>query len=332
MKIISFKVSLCLTLLSLANNTFAAAPTFINLKTNFQEFITEAKDKDINEQISIWQAKIESPVQELYNDLYSSYGDDIAQVRKTRATKWFPFIFENSNSILDRFIAFETTSWPLVQKLAQRFPEVDFQDVNVVSLPNLIMFDGMVMHSGGKSNAMFGLDFMDLVVKNPLIIPGSELVNNLPVIVTHEFTHILHSKISDFSLQGEAKSILEPMWKEGLAVYYSQILNPGSNLENILMEKNLAKNCTAENIKNWAKEFVTDSKVLDESEQWNNYGKWFFATQGQKLGTARAGYCLGYHVVIVATQSHSVDELLKLNKKEAIALAERILESMSNPY
>ncbi|MES3039131.1 MAG: DUF2268 domain-containing putative Zn-dependent protease [Bdellovibrionota bacterium] len=307
---------------------FASSPQFINLKNSFKDFVADAKDKDFETQLLIWRATVENAAPDVYLNLFGSGDQNIDDVRRARATKWFPFLLEHSAEIIVQFDKFENSAWPIVLRLTDSYPSIDFSDVQVIALPSLMMFDGMVVEVKGKKSALFGMDFFEMVNVNPELIPGAVLLNNSAVIASHEFTHILHGKLSDFGDEDSLKTLFDPLWKEGLALVNSQSINPSADLANILMEQNLTEQCKIAKLATWATQFISDNESLTESNLWQRYGKWFFTNQSSYLGVPRAGYCLGYIVVTAALKDFSLDELFRMDSEKVYILVDRELRKL----
>ena len=320
-------VRLVIVIIFFSLSAFANNPKFVNLKGPFQNFIQNAKNSDFETQLKFWQSDIESVIPDVYSDLLPGDGISEDQHRRKLAAKWFPFIFQHSNAILSQFENFEKSSWPVTIDLANKNPNVDFSEVRVIALPSLMMFDGMVTTINGHPVALFGMDFFELVTQNPKVISGADLINNPPVIVAHEFTHVLHAKLSN---SFEVQSLFDPLWKEGLAQVSSQMLVPNTDLENVLMERNLASKCTSSQVVTWAGLYLVDSKTVSEEDLWDKYGKWFFINRWQILGVPKAGYCLGYYVVLKALEDHSFDDLMKMNRNEYSNLVKKKLDEISS--
>lgn len=250
-------------------------------------------------------------------------------MRRERAVKWFPFLFEHSGKILAQFDKFDQVGWPMVQRLADSYPDVDFGDVRVVVVPSLMSFNGRVDEVNGHSVAMFGVDFLELVDQNPKLIEGADLINDMAILVSHEFTHVLHDKVTDFDeSSGNSNVLFVPLWKEGMAQMHSQMLAPGTDLTTVLMERNLAGQCRSDQVASWAVQFLQDSKVTSENELNSNYSKWFLMNS-KVLGVSRAGYCLGYHTVLAAMRDHSFNELLRMKATDAYVIIKRALEEIA---
>ena len=316
-----------ISLLVYTSSAFASPPVYVNLQEQFKLFIEKGQNADFETQLSLWKTEIETSIPDIYEDLLShSSGKTTEEYRRERAAKWFPFIFANSDKILSQFEKFDLEGWPKIAKLVANYPQVDFSDVNVVAMPSLMMFNGQVRTVNGHLVAIFGMDFLQLVDKNPKLIEGVDLINNTAVLVTHEFTHVFHSKVSEFGDSHDASTaFLDPLWKEGLAQMHSQMLVPGTDVATVLMEKNLSVSCNSSHVTSWALDYLNDSKVTDEAEIESNYSKWFLMNDWKDLGVPRAGYCLGYYVILNAMQEHSFDELLLMKRKDAHVIIKKIL-------
>ena len=156
-------------------------------------------------------------------------------------------------------------------------------------------------------------------------------MSNLPVLMTHEFTHALHALSSpDFSKDDEtASGVFEPLWEEGLAEVHSQMLVTGVDLPSVFMDQFLSSKCTSTNVKIWASSYLKDAKLplLQLKDKLN---EWFSVSSMQNpMGVQRAGYCLGYNIVLSALQTHSFKELLKMNHLEAYNLIKKSLQDFS---
>ncbi len=323
---------LALSLFIFTSSAFASAPVFVNLKQEFKSFVDQAQNKDFETQLQIWQSEVESALPQVYSELFSQNPDKtLEQNRREKAAQWFPFIFAHAEKILAQFDAFEKNGWPMAQRLASNYPNVDFSDVKVIAMPSLMSFNGQVRDRNGKIVALFGMDFLQLVEENPKLIEGVDLVNNTSVLVAHEFTHALFRKISDSKADDPSLGLWNALWSEGLAQMHSQMLVPGTDLTTVLMERNLAAQCKAPQVSGvWAAMFLQDAKDTSDAGLAAGNAKWFLMRGWQNLGVPRAGYCLGYHVVLHAMRNHSLTELINMKPVEAFALAKKALQDMAS--
>ena len=200
----------------------------------------------------------------------------------------------------------------------------------MIAMPALMKFNGQVMSVQGHSVVGFGMDMLELIAENPTLIPGADLLNQTSVMVAHEFTHALHPKLSDFGTPGNISDyLLESVWEEGLAEVHSQMLVPGTDLDHVFMERNLAALCTSPNVSNWAQQFLVDAQATEQAQIVVNYTKWFLLAGWQTLGVGRAGYCLGYNVILSNLRIHSLSEILAMNRDEALQRTRTALQEFS---
>jgi hypothetical protein len=309
----------------------AAAPTYINLKVAMQNFYREAQGKDLTTQIQIWQKDIEAQIPDVYVHIWSDMNSaSPGQARTESATKWFPFLFAHSDAILAQFDLFDHDGWSITQKLVSRFPQVDFSDVRVIAMPTLMSFNGQVMTVQGRPVVGFGMDMLELIAETPKLIPGADLVNDTSVMVAHEFTHALHPKLSDFGTPGNISDYLvESVWEEGLAEVHSQMLVPGADMVHIFSERNLATRCTSQQLFSWAPQLLIDAQATDETQIVANYTKWFLMRGWKTFGVGRAGYCLGYYVILSSLRNHSINEILAMKRVNALQETRAALQEFS---
>ncbi len=311
----------------------STSPEYRSLSEGFRKFITDGTNLSLDEQINAWIKDVESLAPEVY--LHIIAGDDQTKLdseRRSLAQKWFPLLFANSAEIQRQFDLFETQGKPIIDQLAASYPEANLSAVTVMAIPSLNKFNGQVKKIHGHVYAMFGMDMIALIGQKPDLRPGALLVNNMPVLMSHEFTHAIHYILSDFgSGDPSTASFWGPLWDEGLAQVNSQLLNPGSDLTNIFMEKVLAAKCTPENIQAWAKSYIEDSKGNEQQVE-TAYGTWFMLSSGlTEHGAYRAGYCLGYNVILSALRTYSMKEIIKMSRADAYRIGQETLAKFASP-
>lgn len=314
-------MSLIIALL-ISSSSFAAqtsGPQFVSLAKGFATFVNESRGASLDAQQESWNRNVESQRPEVYaHILLNGKPGDLAAKRKLVAAEVFPFMLANSEAILNQFQRFETSGRAVIEKLVSGYPDENLSQIEVLALPSLLKFNGKVTELNGKVYVLFGMDFIVKVNQQPDFRAGAILVNDLPVLMAHEFTHALHFEMSEFGQSDDTSdSFFAPLWQEGVAEVNSQLLNPGTDLESVYMEKVLAQKCTPENLTVWAKAYLQDSKGSD-AELEAAYPKWFLMSEGlAQFGTDRAGYCLGYNVVLSALREKSMHEVLKMNRGTA---------------
>jgi uncharacterized protein YjaZ len=311
----------------------STSPEYRSLSDGFRRFIADATNLSLDEQINVWIKDVESLAPEVY--LHIIAGDDqtkLASERRILAQKWFPLLFANAAEIQKQFDLFETQGKPIINELAASYPEANLSTVTVMDIPSLNKFNGQVTSIHGHIYVMFGMDMIALINQKPDLKAGALLVNNMPVLMSHEFTHAIHYILSDFgSGDPSTASFWGPLWDEGLAQVNSQLLNPGLDLTNIFMEKVLTTKCTPENIQAWAKSYIEDSKGNEQQVE-TAYWTWFTLSSGlTEHGTYRAGYCLGYNVILTALRTYSMKEIIKMSRADAYRIGQETLVKFAFP-
>lgn len=320
-------VVLCVLAVSLSSaGALANAPQFDSLAPEFDLFIAQAKGKSLDKQMEIWTETIEKRYPEIYLQVIA--GGDFLQMEeklKERATKTFPFLIANADDIRKQFQLFETEGRAVIESLVRQYPHADMSKVKVIAMPSLDKFNGKVMAGPDSIYVLFGVDMLVHIKENPELVPGAYLMDDLPVTMAHEFTHALQDVLSKSHDEDIAAEFFSNIWDEGLGQVNSQLLVAGTNLTSVYMERNLALACTVGNISRWAEQFIEDSKGSKE-ELRTAYNRWFTLSSGlQEHGVYRAGYCLGYNVILKALREHSMKELIAMDRNTAVKFTREVL-------
>jgi len=327
------KIFILCTLFSAA--AWAQGPKFTSLSANFNQFVKEGAGADFETQLMSWQSNIESKFPQVYLQVFADGNVTQLEAKRRAAAKLaFPFIFSHVQEIQEQFRIFDQDGRAVVESLTKKYPEADLSDVQVIGLPSLDNFNGKVITVDGHPYVLFGMDMIAHIIAQPDFMPGAILLNKTAVIVAHEFSHALHAKLSDFSTDDTTQTpLLGPLWQEGLAQVNSQMLVPGTSLDYVYMEKVLAEKCTPDHLKNWAKIYQEDMKLNTEDTVVAAYAKWFLMrpTALAAFGVYRAGYCLGYNVILLGLRQHTMSEILKMSRLEAYQFEQKALVEMSQP-
>jgi hypothetical protein len=187
-------------------------------------------------------------------------------------------------------------------------------------------FDICILHSLGiraggpviikdKTVLMFGVDqmakYFDFQNYNPFF--------------QHELAHIYHSQ--HFSPVDDEKYSTDAfynfLWREGLAVYISAVLNPNAREIEIFMVDSLPQK-TNNVLKIIANDlngnlYSTDKKLIE---------KYFWKSSADKTIPQTAGYYLGYLMIKEIAKEYSLVELVKLEEKVFIAKLDKILKNL----
>jgi len=281
----------------------------VNLGSDFDKFWKAAQGKTFDEQLSIWNEKVERPHQAFYDGMvWQKTQNPKWEERKNRRLKEFfpkyrdlyPLMtaqFQQFNSILERQIA----------KFTQFFPDANFR-LPIYAAPTAT-FNGKGGEGGdsgdplGKTVLAFGIDMIVDRKDDP------------DVLYAHELFHIYHTDaigVNESVFLNEGHLTL-PLLLEGLATYISWKMNPSASLSAVLMDQDLPKLTDGE-IGSLAKMFLAEAneKAFDPKKP-EIYKKWFAIdpqyTLGQKL-PHRCGYLLGLRVAWLLGKDHPLSEMV----------------------
>jgi len=296
-----------------------------SLKSEFRDFVNGGQNLEFDQRLDLWKSVVEVSELRVYWHILGRNEGAQDAVRRQKAEQHFQYMFDHSQEILDNFEIFESQVPRMLQDLTGVLPAPEGREIRVLALPSFISFNGQVTTIDGVVYVMFGMDMIAKIAGDPTFIPGSHLLNDIPVLVAHEFGHAIHT------YENEDGDLLDPLWKEGLAQVVSQVFVPGSAYESILMDRNLAERCTRTQVIEWAQNFLIDLDMqLTDEEQDKKVGKWFLFGGLDSLGANRAGYCLGYHGVTSLLDRYSVRELMQLERHAVARDFRSAIEKIAN--
>jgi hypothetical protein len=183
-------------------------------------------------------------------------------------------------------------------------------DGRVYFYPSLYMRDGGTMTIDGSTSLVFGVDMIAR-------LNGAEA--DLTVLFHHELFHVYHAQ----RLRGMSgpQPLYRQVWREGLATYASQRLNPGrSELDVLLQDSTLADEGPAA-LPMLAREML--AQVDDTAPA--TASAWLLARRTRPEIPPRAGYLIGLRVAQLMGERRSLRELARLDGPE---LRTRMVEAL----
>jgi len=260
-----------------------------------------------------------------FPDYYSTevYGDEAKL--KGRALRFFAqspstAIFPGVQPLTpERLAALAHLVGPQFAAEQRRFMQTfaDFTcDTTVEFGVSLMKFDGHPVEFGGKRHLLFGVDTIALI-HTPADVPG---------FFDHELFHLYHSQvIGSQAPQGETPAWWT-MWREGLATYVSQRMNPGLDAQQVLwypqdlvtrMDKDLAH--------------AAQLMLQDIEKNDSDGNRWFLANQSVHGLPFRAGYYLGYLFAKSEGDGKPLAQLARMAPEHVHADAVRFLTELAHP-
>jgi hypothetical protein len=183
-----------------------------------------------------------------------------------------------------------------VQEFVTTFP--DYAPTTPVYFTvSLFGFSGGLFVSGENTGLYFGIDELARI---------HGMSGNLKVIFQHELCHQYHYQISPEISRDRAAWAF--MWEEGLAIYVSRRMNPGTTADQVLV--------TPDRLSELAQPHLPDlaRRLLDNAESTNpiDYIDLFSVEQTPSGIPARSGYFVGYRVAEKLASTRSLVELVHL--------------------
>jgi len=196
------------------------------------------------------------------------------------------------------------------------FPE--YQNTTPITLVHSLgEMDGGPRELNGKVHLVFGADVM--AATNP--------TGNAAPLFHHELFHLLHRQ----KFACDTDGMWEPLWGEGLAVYVSEVINPGASEQELLLDapKGMAANTRAALPAAW-KQMQASLDSTDEALA----GELFTMSAKGSALPVRRGYYLGYLVAKEAGKTRDLATLAALDCKQVRVLVGEIVGKLakeSNP-
>lgn len=197
----------------------------------------------------------------------------------------------------------------------KEFP--DFQCSTFVAFaPSLLRFDGHPQDFGGRSNLLFGIDMIAL-------IHGPE---DMPSFFAHEIFHLYHAQVVGADTPPGAQAGWWTMWREGLATYVSQRMNPGLNAQQVLW---LPRDIDAR----MQKERARGARLLlaDVEKTGADADRWFDAGTSVDGLPERAGYWFGYEFAKSIGDAKTLRDLARMKPADVRVAEIDFLRKEANP-
>lgn len=261
---------------------------FIDIMADFWQFWGEVEGQGDTEKVAHFQSTVVAPhatvfeavrrFKDLMNENYLlGYFRDLAPLTDAMHT-------------LDSQLRHNWSSdWG---KFTVLFPDMAWAGT-VYVMPSLFCFDGRVQEVAGETALLLGVDMMAKLGQT-----------NLAPFLHHEWTHLYHNQIIPDAAE---ERLFWALWREGVAVYFSRLLNPHADFKELLLSPELVLQ-TEEKLPKIAAELL--EKLDSTGEQ--DYADFFFGRLERTDIPARSGYYVGLRVVTHLAERYSPAELIRL--------------------
>lgn len=285
------------------------------LTDDFLNYYALSKDTPAEQKISNFKTEVYDKAPLIYENLYN----DIKWIGQTPEDRLLRFV--------DEFKSIEINFKELSGKLKVQFESslAEFQksfpdfktDFEVCILHSLGIRAGGPVEIQDKTVLMFGVDQMAKYFK----------FQNFSPFFQHELAHIYHSQhFTPVNNEKYSKdAFYNFLWREGLAVYISSVLNPDAREIEVFMVDSLPQKTNgvfriiASDLVE--KLYSTDQKLIE---------KYFWTSSKDTVIPKTAGYFLGYYLVKEIAKDYSLIELVSLEENIFIPKMEQILINLSN--
>ncbi|WP_342115716.1 hypothetical protein [Pseudoduganella sp. OTU4001] len=243
-----------------------------------------------------------------YPEFYSRRKPAQHDKRVQRAIEGFPAL---RAAYVDKAEKFGAALEQHMKTFNATFP--NYQNTTPIALVHSLgEMDGGPRELNGKLHLVFGADMMAELNPN----------GNAAPLFHHELFHIMHTK--KFSC--ETNPLWAALWGEGLAVYVSDVMNPGASERELLLDvpDDMAAKTRASLPQSWAHAL----SVLDSTDEKVAAEMFTMSAKDSQL-PVRRGYYLGYLVAKEAGKTRGLAELAALDCKQADVLVHETVRKLA---
>lgn len=282
--------------------------TVVDLTDDFVAFYDRTEGMESAARVVAFRAE--------FNTLFPGFYDParLPNMTPERYDQGLARLFERFPERREAFLAttssFEASIAPARDSFIAAFP--DARPVgDIYFLHSLGEMDGGTREINGQSYSIFGADVMAQIYR-----PGEERA-----FFHHEIFHFYHRQ--HFS---GCEPFWCSLWREGLATYVAEQLNPGANDQALLF--NIPRPIRPEVDANM-QYAVCQTRVRLDSESVDDYAQFFYGSSNLNGLPPRAGYYIGYLVAKEAGRTRSLQELAHLTPAEARPIIDAALAAMA---
>jgi hypothetical protein len=194
------------------------------------------------------------------------------------------------------------------------FPDFACQNP-IYFLVSLGAFDGGVRPVNGYPALLFGVD----------VIARIHPQDELGAFFDHELFHMYHRQITGMG-GGRGDPLYRALWEEGLATYVSGVLNPRVRESAILGRPQDLAGRAKPQLPQIARELLQNM----DSTSPDLYQTFFLGNSARKDIPPRSGYYVGLLIARDLGQSHSLQQLAKMNGESLRSTIRRMLQKMAH--
>ena len=288
-----------------------AAPQVHDRASNFAAFWERTRDIPIAKRVALFKRDIAPTFAPFYG--IERYGGQRTQEQQDRLIE---HALLNFAPIRDAFVKKASGSEQELRRhvatISRHFPDYR-PDIDVYLVHSLGEMDGGTRSLAGRDYLVFGLDMMAR-------LHGTA---DESAFYQHELFHTYHRQQLGDCDDGQVWSSL---WKEGLATHVSQVLNPGADESQLLLDFPAGMPARTRAVLPQALQQLRSVWTSDDGRTW---GGLFHSRTDDGTGLpGRRGYYLGYLVAREAGKRFSIQALAKLDCAASRSVAAATLERL----
>jgi hypothetical protein len=280
---------------AMTTQVFAQEMEIHHLAKDFAVFWDNTQDMPLDKRVAEFKKQVGSQFPDFYEVQANGEGKTQAQLDEAiaDAITYFPKIRTAYLAKADRF----DIDLPLyVASFRKTFPEYR-QSVPIYFLHSLSQMDGGTRNLNGHNYLIFGADMMAR-------IHGT---NNEAAFFHHELFHTYNDAVAP---ECPAQGAWQRLWREGLAVYVSKVMNPSASEQELLLDfPEGTVSATKANLPALLAQLGT---VLDSTDSTVNESLFHMGSDQSGL-PRRRGYYLGYLVASEIGKTHNLNDMAKLD-------------------
>jgi Predicted Zn-dependent protease (DUF2268) len=279
----------------------------------FWRFWKAAEGKDPYQQIALFRTIVAAAHPEIYTkDVIGRTAGTEAFSLDARLGEWLPQLPERIATMRRLTREIEANLGRFDHSFKHAFPDFSWRG-SVYFTVAVDAFDGAVRKVDGKMALLFGID---KIAK----LHGADA--SLEPLFHHELFHMHHGAVNP-SPAGD-RTLLYPLWNEGLAVYVAHKLNPKATWPQLVLSDAMVRRGT-ELLPKLAAELRPHLKGTTEAAYRD-----FFLGAGKRADIPkRVGYFVGYQVVKLVARDKTLDQLVRLRGKELFGAVDEALKTLA---
>ena len=285
----------------------------VNLMPPFWRFWDAAKDQPQSAQLLLFDEMVVKEHPEVYRESVLSVGSDAPDL-KAQIANFLRGAPANITAMRKLSDSLEGDLPLYLIDFQKTFPDFACQN-SIYFLVSLGAFDGAVRPVHGYPELLFGVD----------VIARIHPQDELGAFFDHELFHMYHRQITGMGgIMGDP--LYRALWEEGLATYVSGVLNPRLSESAILGRPEDLAARAKPLLSQIARELLQNM----DSTSPDLYQTFFLGNSARKDIPPRSGYYVGLLIARKLGQSHSLQQLAKMNGESLRSTIRRMLQKMAH--